>query len=399
MSGRSSTFVKTLTLATILFTSFLLLAQSQWKEIPVGYNMPKSAMAAAPAAPAPFPSTPKGANNSTYAGEGRDPNHPWEVEFHGGGFFNLGGEGGGTAKILPAGAVFTGFGGQSRAESSYMFGDGAILFNTVGTAFGFRNIAPLDPLLASQFGQRNNGPSLGMRIGRDLNQWFQIELSADWTTSAVEISDKNLLAFESTRQSVADGFTDLSNVSAGPPASAIADIRRSEGSQLFWTGVVNVNLKTSGKTVPYLTFGGGAVSRLGPTPHAAILGSYSFNNISQMDIVNIEARAPRTQGLGVLGGGIRYYATPRWGLRLDVRDHVAPNSINTLLTATPNTPPGAPPAALALSTGGSNRLTFTNDPSFGPSTLSGPTIHGLKTFRPDGITNQLSTSVGVFYRF
>ena len=85
MTRRSSIFGKTVVSATLLLTSSLLLAQSQWKEIPVGYNMPKSAIAAAPAASVPFPTAPKDKKGSnSYAAEGRDPNHPWEIEFHGG---------------------------------------------------------------------------------------------------------------------------------------------------------------------------------------------------------------------------------------------------------------------------------------------------------------------------
>src|SRR4051794_26368699 len=104
MSGRSSILGRMLTLATLLLTSSQLVAQSQWKEIPVGYNMPKSALSAAMSANSAMAFATKGAaktasRNSTYVGEGRDPNHPWEVEFHGGGFFSLGGEGGGRAKI------------------------------------------------------------------------------------------------------------------------------------------------------------------------------------------------------------------------------------------------------------------------------------------------------------
>jgi hypothetical protein len=142
-----------------LMSSSLLLAQSQWKEIPVGYNMPRSAMAAAPAAPAPFPSAPKGANkDSSYAGEGPDPNHPWEVEFHAGGFFSLGGEGGGRAKIFPPAAPFNsgpgGIGPASLQLSSYFFGDGPPLYNRVATGSGLSNtIAPLDPNLG--FPDRN----------------------------------------------------------------------------------------------------------------------------------------------------------------------------------------------------------------------------------------------------
>jgi hypothetical protein len=414
MSGRSSTSGKTITLGTLLFTSSLLLAQSQWKEIPVGYNMPKSALSSAMTASSAMAFATKGAaktasSNSTYAGEGRDPNHPWEVEFHGGGFFSLGGEGGGKAKIFPPAASFNsgpgGIGPASLQVPSYFFGDGAPLYNRVATGAGFSNtIAPLDPFLASQIGTRNNGPSIGFRLGRDLNDWFQIELSADWVSSAVEIGDKQLLALENTRQSFANSFNELLPGMGATASSvaAIADVKRSQGSQLFWTGVVNVNLKPTGKTVPYLTFGGGAVSRLGPTPHAALLGAYSFTFLgapySEMDIVNVEARAPRTQALGILGGGIRYFATPRWGLRVDVRDHVYPNSIDTVLSATPTVATLAP-AAFVFEPGGGSNLIFSNDPSQGPSTLSGPPIHGLRTFRPDGIINQLSATAGVFYRF
>src|SRR4051812_44752002 len=70
----------------LAMSASLAFAQSQWKEIPVGYNMPATAMAAAPAGimPAPFPKAP---GKSSYRGQGRDPKPSWEVEIHGGGFF------------------------------------------------------------------------------------------------------------------------------------------------------------------------------------------------------------------------------------------------------------------------------------------------------------------------
>src|SRR3954462_13584608 len=131
-----------------------VIAQSQWKEIPVGYNMPKSVMAAAPPSATPFPKPPKG--DMPYSGEGRDAKHRWEVEFHGGGFFTLGSAPPGQAYLPPTGTPFlTVNGTPSLFVPSYMFGDGTTLVNQVaGTGFvpGAGPITPLDPLLGQALG-------------------------------------------------------------------------------------------------------------------------------------------------------------------------------------------------------------------------------------------------------
>jgi hypothetical protein len=391
-----------------VFTANAAFAQSHWKEIPVGYNMPKSVMAAASPstmATTPFPRAPK---DGRYTGEGRDMNHPWEIEFHGGGFWNVGGVSG-QSFALPTAATFSSLGGigpQSLQVTSYFFGSGANLYNqfTQGP-FGLSNtITPLDPTLKSQFGRRHGGPSIGVRLGRDIGPWFGIEFSADWNTTPISIDDKQLLAIESTRSSFANSFTEFeTSVVPGGTALAISSSKRSAGSQLFWTGVVNVNLKPDGKTIPYLTFGGGAVSNIGPAPHGSLLGFYAFDFAgphAENDVVDIQARAPRTQWVAVLGIGAKYYATPRWGLRFDFRDHVTSNSIDTVLFATPNVATLSPPGAVAFfGPSAPNNLVFSNDPSIGPSTLSGPAIKGIRTFKGNGITNQFNASAGVFYRF
>src|SRR5439155_21419007 len=93
-------------LCVLALSTSMAFAQSKWKEVPVGYNMPKSVMAAAPvsalAAATPFPQAPK----ASYAGEGRDMNHKWEIEFHGGAFFNID-SGSGQGFLLPTGTPFT----------------------------------------------------------------------------------------------------------------------------------------------------------------------------------------------------------------------------------------------------------------------------------------------------
>lgn len=406
MPPRRRPFGLTSLLCVLAMSASMAFAQSQWKEIPVGYNMPKSVMAAAPPTATPFPQAPKG---TRYSGEGRDPNRPWEVEFHGGGFWNVGGVSG-QGFTAPTVATFNAFPGgvgpQSLQVSSYFFGPGAALYNrfTQGPSALSNTITPLDPLLDHQFGRRHGGPAIGVRFGRDLNRWFGIEFSADWNTTPIAIDDKQLLGIEQTRASFANSFTEFTTSVAPGTALAVSSVKRSAGSQLFWTGVVNVSLKPEGKTIPYLTFGGGAVSNIGPAPHASLLGFYAFDFAgphAETDVVNIQARPPRTQWVAVLGIGAKYYATSRWGLRFDFRDHVTSNSIDTVLFATPNVATLSPPGAVAFfGPGPPDNLVFSNDPSLGPSTLSGPAItKGVRTFKGSGITNQFNASTGVFYRF
>lgn len=94
----------------------------------------------------------------------------WEVEFHGGGMLSNHPEDG-TAALRAAGTSFTTVTGlPSRRESSWYFGDGALLLNQVYTARGVSaKITALDPLLTSAVAQRQNGGSFGFRISRHIN--------------------------------------------------------------------------------------------------------------------------------------------------------------------------------------------------------------------------------------
>jgi hypothetical protein len=382
-------------LCVIGMSASMAFAQSQWKEIPVGYNMPKSVMAVASLSTmAMATSPPAKAATKKYYGQERDPYHKWEVEFHGGGFFTLGSAPPGQAFLPTAGTPFlTVNGTPSLFVTSYMFGDGAVLANQVAAEGVGGPITPLDPLLGQALGRHDNGPSIGVRLSRDFGAYFNGELNVDWSVSPIAIGDSRLIQVEATRSS----FTDLFPVST--PEGAISDIRRSAGSQLFYTGVVNVNLKTKGKVLPYLSFGGGAVSDLGPRPHAGIFGQFAFVPTHQeTDVVNLEAGSKHsTHFVGVLGFGVKYYATSRWGLRLDVRDHVTRNYIDTILSAHPIIAMLNPGDAISFGTSPAD-IQFSNDPSKGASSLSGE-ANRLRTFKGDGIENQLNFSMGVLYRF
>jgi hypothetical protein len=381
-------------------SAYAAFAQSQWKEIPVGYNMPKSVMAAAPPSAMAMAMAAPGRPAPRTSGyfEGRDPNHPWEIEFHGGAFFNTN-SGTGQPYLLPAGTPFTTVNATpSLMVPSFMFGDGATLANLVSAAgVGGGPIVPLDPVLARSLGTRDHGPSLGFRLSRDFGFRLTGELNFDWSVSPVEIRDDRLVQIEATRASFATSVLPVST-----PEGVVSSIKRSAGSQLFYTGVLNVNLKTDGKLIPYLSFGGGAVTDVGPKPHAGIFGQYSFTPGTTLqqgtDLVNLEAGTKnRTNWVAVLGFGVKYYATPRWGLRLDLRDHVTSNSLDTFLSAHPVVAAITPGEATSFAV--NPDIQFSNDPTAGQSTLGGPAINRIRTFKSNGIDNQFNMSVGVMYRF
>ena len=97
----------------------------------------------------------------------------WEIELHGGGMLPTNPTGG-TVSLPGPGQVFTaaGFPGaprSSRRESSWYFGDGAVLFNQAVVALFNQVAAPatparitsLDSVLERSFATRQPGASVG----------------------------------------------------------------------------------------------------------------------------------------------------------------------------------------------------------------------------------------------
>src|SRR5207245_1070266 len=118
-------------------------------------------------------------------------------------------------------------------------------------------------------------------------------------------------------------------------------------------------------------------SELGPRPHAGIFGQYTFDGSlgphQETDLVNLEAGSKnRTNWVAVLGLGMKYYATPRWGLRFDFRDNVTSNPLDTFLSANPFVATLAPTDVISFGT--TPDIQFSNNPSAGQSSLSGPAI-------------------------
>ena len=169
----------------------------------------------------------------------------------------------------------------------------------------------------------------------------------------------------------------------------------------FLTGAVNVTLSRGTRLEPYLTGGAGVRIRSGDLPTPTVSGSYRFTalgfaTINESDSVRVHFAGKETAPVGVFGGGVKYALSPRQGLRADVRVHISPNSIDTLVDTLPNSVLGTP--AFFISSATTPSLVFSNTSAV-RSNLTGPAITDLKTFTGSGSEIQTSLTVGYYLRF
>jgi hypothetical protein len=339
----------------------------------------------------------------------------WEVEFHAGGMLSNHPEDG-TATLPAAGTPFTTVAGApSRRESSWYFGDGAVLLNQVNTARGVSaKITALDPILNTSVAQRQNAGSFGFRISRHINPRYTAEFGVDYSRGQLTMSDAALAGIEASRASFISAF----NVPLPPGPAGLAPIvsvtstdtiDKQRGHQVFTTGVLKINLRTEGKIIPYATVGGGVVVNRGDTPSATLAGSYRITAPpgspragalvhDETDTVTVRYFVEPRAIVGVIGGGITYAVTPRWGVRLDIRAHLSKNGISNLVDANPSVATFTPGSVLVI--GANPTVQLSGNPSTGAqSSLNGPPINGFQTFAGGGIQAHISMAPGLFWRF
>jgi len=116
----------------------------------------------------------------------------------------------------------------------------------------------------------------------------------------------------------------------------------------------------------------------------------------QTDTTVVRASSP-TAVVGIIGGGVKRFVTPRWGIRLDVREHIGRNRAATLVDATPRSAAPSAPGFGTLSIGTMPPLVFTSNGA--GSNLSGAPISGFTTFSASGWGGQLDVTAGLIYRF
>ena len=121
----------------------------------------------------------------------------------------------------------------------------------------------------------------------------------------------------------------------------------------------------------------------------------SLIQVDQTDTVTIRSTA-RNSVSWVVGGGLKYALSERWGVRVDVRDHINRDVIRTTVTAVPaSASSGSGTLTLGFASG--QFIVFSASQGL-RSTLSA-TVNDFRTFTGTGIVNQVNASAGVYWRF
>jgi len=264
-------------------------------------------------------------------------------------------------------------------------------------------MVPLDPILNSRIAERRTGASFGIRIGRAIGRRLEAEFSVDVSQSRLEIQRTVLDGVEVSRASFDRAwqalFLDEPTVFVAPHVSATTTVYE-EGRQVLTSGGVNINLRTEGTLIPYLSAGAGVVSNVGTNPSVTLEGRYGFLAagvfpLEEFDTVILRHGTDDKVFVGVVGGGFKYFLNPQRGLRVDVRAHLGRNPSRTLVSATSRAT-ATPPLQTSLFSRTTPSLQISNNPSI-PSTLNG-SISDFESFTGRGTSRPVSVTVGFFWR-
>ena len=328
----------------------------------------------------------------------------WEIEGYGGATFPTGSlEGGATLPeagpaIATSSPIF-----PSRRVPSWFFGDGASLLNAVNQQFGMpAAIEPLDAALGALGLTSGNGIAAGVRVRRGLWARNVLEVSLDLFPGSSNVSDELLAAAAASSASFVPAFQGL--LGTGPFTDVAVEASSSAGGsalELALTGALVRSFGAAGGFDPYITLGGGITSGAGSAT-LMLEGRYRFQIIGEVPIdetdrttVKIENRTAFT---GVAGAGLRREINDRWGVRIDGRVFVGPETTRIVIDTDPAVATGTPADFVESFTTPS--IQFSNNPSTGrESSLGGPPLEGFETFAPDGWRVRVLITAGVFFRF
>ena len=286
---------------------------------------------------------------------------------------------------------------------SWFFGDGTTVLNGANAELGGTGrITPLDAVFAP-LGSKRVG-AVGVRLRRRLSERMSMEVSVDALTGPDDrISDLSA-AVETSRDSFKTAFTGL--LRTGPFAGVVVDATGESASEVqrrdtAVTLALSAGFPAWGSFVPYATFGGGVMAGSGSLPSASLEGRYRLSILGEVPIDEADRVSLRyTRGaalVAVLGGGLQRDFSSQWGLRVDLRLLMGPDTTHVLLDAAP----------LSTRTGQSGfvesftnpAVQFSNDPATGRrSTLSAPGLDGYEVFS-GGFQARTFLTVGLVRRF
>jgi hypothetical protein len=329
----------------------------------------------------------------------------WEVEVHGGGLISSTPESGTFALPAAGPLVPPNF---NRPVSSWYFGDGSFQVNQFPNVRQSGILTPLDGTLQSRMATRESGGVVGVRLARRLTSRLSAEFNVDYALGPLAFSSDATSGLEAARASFMTAFNGLfvSPFIASRTVDSALAIADNEGSQILTTGAVRFDFFNARGWAPYVVAGVGALSVLGDAPRAVLTGTYQalFSvvgipvppaTMSQTDAVTVTSTL-ESAVVWVLGGGVRLPISERWGVRIDVRDHIHSNTLTTHVSASPVLPP--PNFGTYLTTTLNNPPLVFSGNQLNTSTLSVP-LTDFITFTGTGVVHQVGVTTGVFWRF
>jgi len=328
----------------------------------------------------------------------------WEVEAYGG-LIAAQASSSGTLTLPPPGPsivtsspIF-----PSRAVPSWFFGDGSSLLNAVNAEFELAaQVTPLDSAFAPLDVPRM--ASFGARLRRTLAPHWALEIGLDTTASTGIDADALTTDMDATRSSFQGAMTGL--LGTGPFSGVIVttsgDIAAGSRRETALTLALNRGFGWPGGFTPSVVFGGGVALGSGTAPSIDLQGSYSFSVLGQIGFSeNDRIRVRYDNGTAfvvVAGGGLQRDFSSNWGLRIDARVLIGPDTTRVRVDATPS-----------VATGGTERgfvesftnpaIQFSSAPASGRvSSLSGGPLSDVQVFK-GGTRARTQITFGITRRF
>jgi hypothetical protein len=342
------------------------------------------------------------------AADAQTPDRRWQVELLGGlSLFELPTSGDAALPVAGPSLPTSGPTNPSRRVPTWFLGDGASLINGANDEFGVAaRLVPLDSALGRLGLSGTNAPVMGLRLRRDLTTRWSLDLSTEVWMGATEIDPALLDAVETSRASFDTAFRGL--FATGPFGSVNVDADVSVGErtsrELAVIGSVRYHLLT-GSWSPYLTIGGGVLTRIGSLPSITLNGSYRFQvqaaapTVSFAESDTVTLRFEQATGpVGVTGLGLRQHLSPRLGFSIDGRLYVSRETLSLRVDSAPTVTTGTPAGFIESFT--TPAVQFSNNASTGrASSLSGTPLNGFKAFTTSGVQMRYAVTAGVFIRF
>ena len=312
----------------------------------------------------------------------------------------------------PGAAIGTGTVVNSRAVSSWYFGDGAALFNQTFRPGNAAQLTPLDPALTEGGPVRPVGPSLGFRLAVPLTRRLSAEIDVEENFGHPGLKSSTHAAIETSTASFLSAWTAvLAPATSTSAVSSKSLVPEGAGTQQLVSAALTFEFRDTGTVVPYVSLGGGIVSTRGDGITATLVGNYHFTvqadaaivPFSETDSVAVHYSEGGASYVALFGGGIKHQLSPHQGVRLGARLYLGHDRSTIAVDARPSKQLGSPAGVVDLVVVNGAGVVSPTAVQFStvagvPSSLR-DTIEGFQTFAGSGWRAQLGLSVGYYVRF